>query len=247
MESPVSVSRMGAGNISIITVAQVLKLIYSTARFSRFGIFMETLFGSPTDIGAASWLHALYWISALIIAAIAGFSIRNQAAQSRADLLLNLYQRWESQEENRQEFLSILHPIRNSVIQKHRNVKEAEQQRQLRLSLKKELVKIQKSDKEKFNKCIQYLGFFEVVGAYTVQGYIPLKDAVMLYKGPIIDLELAFSEFIGEWQNQAHMPSGLLINARYLMFTTKWHVSHPILHRVFYKPHQFYFRALRVF
>jgi hypothetical protein len=59
--------------------------------------------------------------------------------------------------------------------------------------------------------------FFEIIGAYVKNGYVPMRDVRQLYKGPVLDCDMVFRGFIGDWQQEAHMAPGLLENALYLM------------------------------
>lgn len=88
---------------------------------------------------------------------------------------------------------------------------------------------------DEFYYFVYYVSFFETLGTYVRNGYIPMRDVMQLYKGPLLDLEIASIEFIKEWQDEAHMADGLFSNALYLMSRTKTCECHPWYYHTLYR------------
>ena len=71
---------------------------------------------------------------------------------------------------------------------------------------------MRKDSPDEFVSLSEYWGFYETVGLMVRKKYIPFKDAYSLYKGPLVEIDRACTDFIGDWQSEAHIPSGLYEN-----------------------------------
>ncbi|GEM_PF-3436623 len=189
--------------------------------------FLTRWLGDPT--GAHSWLELLSWIAALIIAALAAFSLRRQSLDGRASFLLSLYERWEALDASRKKFAVLSKEIRRATLAAHAELQEKHRAEHLRRAFLDKLQTLQTNDEEKLRDLLSVLTFFEVLGTYVRNRYLPIRDVGQLFKGPILEMEMVFRDFIDEWQKQAHMPPGLFTNALYLMRRTRRRENHPRL------------------
>ncbi len=178
--------------------------------------FLVDWLGDPTQIGSGSWFEILAWLAALFGLGVAVVSLRRQSFQSRAMFLLHLYERWEAQATGRRKFSAFFLATRDATLKQHAGLKNKHQIEHLRTAFCDELTKIKTTNLQEFHELIAYVSFFEVVGAYVKNRYIPIRDVTQLYKGSILDLDLACRDFIEEWQQEAHMAPGLLKYTLYL-------------------------------
>ena len=165
----------------------------------------------------------------------AGVALRRQSLQSRAALHLSLYQQWEAQAENRKSYSIMMADVKAKVSKKSHGKNPEQQIENIRIKCKETMLQLKSEDADQFSNFVKYTSFFEVVGHYVIAGYLPLKDVISLYKGPILELELASRDFILDWQTDALMAPGLLGNARYLMAIVHYREKHPIKHWLFHK------------
>jgi hypothetical protein len=194
--------------------------------------YLASWLGDAKSVGADSWLHWLSWVAALLLAMFAWISLRRQSLQSRATLLLSLYTQWESLSTHRKAFSRFQQAIRHDILHKNATRNSEQQIIALRQRYKEEMLKMRLDQSPEFYGFISYISFFELIGTYVRQGYIPMRDVRLLYKGPVLDLEMASIEFIATWQNEAHTPPGLLENAIYLMKEMRVREDRPIYYRM---------------
>jgi hypothetical protein len=97
------------------------------------------------------------------------------------------------------------------------------------------LTVLRKDNNVKFGEYTSYVCFFELLGMYVKNGYVPLRDVIQVYKGPILNLDTSWREFIGTWEKRAHVPKGLLENAIFLMDMTRIRTSRPIYYWTIYR------------
>lgn len=202
--------------------------------------FFTRWLGTPGSVGAASWLQALTWIAAVLAAIIAGLSLRRNSLQTRAALLLNLYKSWEDLADQRKEFSAFFHATRNSVIKSHANLQEHYQTQQMRQEFQQKLVALRDSNDPKFTQFTAYLSFFEVLGMYVKNGYVPIRDISQVYKGPILAVDIAWRDFIKAWEKEAHVPQGLLEHAIFLMDAVRTKSDHPVYYWAVYRFRRFF-------
>lgn len=103
-----------------------------------------------------------------------------------------------------------------------------------------ELAVLRDGKDPRFSQFTSYLSFFEILGMYVKNGYVPLRDVMQVYKGPIIAIDIAWRDFIKAWETEAHIPSGLLEHAVLLMKMTHVRSEHPILYWTLYRFRRFF-------
>jgi hypothetical protein len=134
------------------------------------------LLGNATALGADSWLEALTWVAAIAAVFYAAASLRHQSLQSKATLLLALYERWEHLSEQRKMVVALNKSVHAIVLRKHAHLKAQYQEDCLRKCFLETLEKDEK-DVAKFAAFIAHLSFFETVGIYVRRGYnVTLSD-----------------------------------------------------------------------
>lgn len=196
--------------------------------------YLVSLLGDPSTVGAKSWLEALPWLAALFIAYVAGISLRRQSLQSRAALLLSLYERWDTIADERMLFADFFKPVQEKIQKEHSDVKEVHQIKHLKDAFFEALPK--KLEDEKFYfSFLKYASFIETLGVYVKNGYVSMRDVRQLYKGAILDFEIATRTYIDAWQEKLHVAPGLLENALYLMRRMRLRETSKIYYFTFYQ------------
>lgn len=198
--------------------------------------------GDATTLGASSWLEVFTWIAALFIALTAGISLRRQSLQHRAVLLLNIYTHWKDLSKERENFAKEYRDCQKSVVDEHKTLKQEKQLEHIASRCHEMLARLRDADDPKFKDFVAYITFFEILGGYVRNGYLPMRDILQLYKGPILDLEVASRSFIEAWQQKAHMPPGLLEHALYLMRRVRAYEDRPIYYRTWYQVRRVFLR-----
>ena len=191
--------------------------------------------GDAAALGAASWLEVFAWLATLLIALAALISLRRQSLQSQAGLLFNLSTRWHEISKERNSVYSFIVEIQRNTQKEHGGVKYVHQVPLIRNGCHAKTRELKLQNSPVLSDLVIYLDFIETLGLYVRNGYIPYKIAVQLYKGPILDLEVASSGFIADWQETAHMPPGLFEHALYLMKRTRIREERPIFYRTGYQ------------
>jgi len=119
----------------------------------------------------------------------------------------------------------------NSVMSDHSDLSDCHRIKKLRDKYKEAIKDKADNDSETFRKFIIYLGFFETVGLMVQKNNMPFSEVLRLYKGPILDIDMMFIDYIKDWQMQANVPEGLFENIIYLVnkvrrqelpFTVRW-------------------------
>jgi len=203
--------------------------------------YLTDLLGSATALGAMSWLQAFTWVATLVAAMIAGVSLRRNSLQNRATLLLNLYKSWNDLAQPRDDFSQFYQTIQQRVIQQNSNLQEKYQRDQMRIEFEKELTSLRDNDNTKFSKYYEYLIFFELLGVYVRNGYIPVRDVIQIYDVPIRSIDIAWRRFIAAWERQIQVPSGLMEHAIFLMDMTRTRSERPIYYWTVYR----FYRSFR--
>jgi len=198
--------------------------------------FLTRWLGNASAFGAASWLQAFTWVATLLAAFIAGVALRRNSLQSRATLLLTIYKTWEEFAPQRSEFLAFFAATRQEILQRHSDLQEKYQIEYMRAEFQKKLAALRdQTDNKTFLQFTAYVGFFEILGMYVKNGYIPLRDVLQIYKGPILTIDIVWRDFIKTWEKQAQVPSGLLEHAIFLMDATRTKSDHPIFYWTIYR------------
>jgi hypothetical protein len=195
--------------------------IIVTRMLTGFEQFVTHWLGSATALGATSWLQAFTWVATLVAAMIAGIALRRNSLQSRATLLLSLHKTWEDLEQPRRDFDGFFRAIRNEVVQKHADLQEKYQREYMRTEFQNKLAQLRDSRDPQFSQFISFISFFEILGVYVKNGYLPLRDVLQIYKGPILTIDVVWRDFIKAWEKEAHIPPGLLEHAIFLMDMTR--------------------------
>jgi len=143
--------------------------------------------------------------------------------------LLSLYERWNELDPSKKEFTALYKEVRDKVRAAHGGLQEKHQIEHLKSAALDTLTAIQALDSVRFREIMSLLNFFEMLGTYTKNNYLPIRDVIQLYKGPILEAEIVCTAFIAQWQKDAHMPPGLFQHALYLMKRTKRREECPYL------------------
>ena len=197
--------------------------------------YLASWLGNASAIGALSWLHAFTWIAALIAVVFAGVSLRRQSLQSRATLLLNLYKSWDDLSDKRRAFADFFYKTRHEAMAKHSGLQNKHQIVHIKRAFDETLTKMRNDKDPKFSDYVEFLAFFEVLGMYVRNGYVPVRDVAQLFEGPIINLDTVWRDHIVAWQQEAHMAPGLFENALMLMDVVRIKTEHPIYYRTAYR------------
>jgi hypothetical protein len=110
----------------------------------------------------------------------------------------------------------------------------------MREEFKQKLIALRDSNDPKFTQFVAYVSFYELLGMYVKNGYVPLRDISQLYKGPILGVEIAWRDFITSWEQQAHIPPGLLKHAIFLMQATRTRAQRPLYYWAVYRFRRFF-------
>lgn len=105
----------------------------------------------------------------------------------------------------------------------------------MRAEFQRQLAVLRDGRDPKFSEFIAYIAYFEILGMYVKNGYIPFRDIMQIYKGPILSIDIAWRNFIKDWEQEAHIPSGLLEHAVLLMKMARMRTDHPILYWTGYR------------
>ena len=148
---------------------------------------------------------------------------------------MNLHKLWEDLADKRKAFTEFFITHRRDTVNKYPRLQEKHQTEHMRGEFKIQLANLRDKQDPKFSDFISYLSFFEILGMYVRNGYVPLRDVMQIYKGPILSIDIAWREFIKEWEQEAHVPRGLLENAVFLMKMTNAREYHPIYYWTIYR------------
>jgi hypothetical protein len=148
-------------------------------------------------------------------------ALRQRAKQARATFLLSLDERWAELKEQRHQMFNFRRNMGDDVDRANPGVKDAAREMKLRTACKEKIEELRDDPDEihLYQQFFNYLAFFETVGLMVRKRYVPLRDVVMLYKGPIFDIDIVFREHLEEWQQHGNVPKGLLEN---VLFLIKW-------------------------
>ncbi|MGD0418637.1 MAG: hypothetical protein ABSA68_03490 [Xanthobacteraceae bacterium] len=197
-------------------------------------------FGNAAAIGAVSWLQALTWVAAVVAAVVAVVALRRNSLQARATVLLNLHRTWEGLANDRRDLSDFVRATKHDVTHKHAGIQERHQVEHLRNEFLAKLTELREAKDPKFTKFVEYVAFFELVGMYVKNGYIPLRDAMQMYKGPILDIEIVWQRFAKKWQEEAHIPPGLFEHAIFLTKVARTRSKHPVFYWTLYRFRRFF-------
>ena len=164
--------------------------------------FFTNWLGNATLLGASSWLQVFTWIATLIAALIASIALRRNSLQNRATLLLNLYKTWDDLGDKRHSFASFFETTRLNIVKDHAGLQEEHQIEHMRNAFQKQLDDLRKGQDPKFSQFTAYVSFFEVLGMYVKNGYVPLRDVMQVYKGPVLAVDIVWRNYIKGWKKE---------------------------------------------
>jgi hypothetical protein len=181
----------------------------------------------PAGLSASGWLPRPAALGRLLAAR------RIQSLQSRATLLLELHKRWEDLSEDRKNCNIMFDSIRRQVDQEHGHLRLDKYRDKLKFHYHMFLIEESRKNSTVYKSFMSYLGFFEALGVYVRNGYIPVRDVSLLYKVPILDAEIAALKFIERLQKNHHW--GLLENGLILIHRVRLRSERPIYYRTTYQ------------
>ena len=168
----------------------------------------------------------LFWWAGVILAILtlgmiifAGMQANIIAKQARATFLLDVVDKFncEKMSEAKKVFLEKTSKAKKDVFLQYAALPDKEVMTKLKEHLKIVMDGIQDTETmTNYNSLMRIMCFFELVGLLVRQGYISLKDIDGLFRGPILEIGVAFVPHI-ESQNVKGVPSGLYENALYLV------------------------------
>lgn len=194
--------------------------------------FFSHWLGPATDVGATSWLQAFTWVATVVAALIAGMALRRNSLQNRATILFNLYKSWEGLAEQRKKFTAFYELTRRKIMSEHHAKREQDQVEEMRREFKTKLNSLRAADDPIFTEFVLYICFFEMLGLYTKNGYLPLRDVMQAYEGPLLAVNIAWRDFVAAWEKEPHVPPGLLEHAVFLANAAQIKTSHPLVYQV---------------
>ncbi len=167
-------------------------------------------------INILSYIQYIAWVGITAGALIAAINLKRNTQQSRANFLLTLIPMWEKLSPSRAKMQELKLEILNEI-SKRNVLKEEDKLNLLRDLYEKKLRQIESNSGKDLHLIYEYLNYFETIGLMVRKRYIYFDDVYLLYKGPIIDMELAFNTIILEWQNKFHESEGMYENVLYLI------------------------------
>jgi hypothetical protein len=217
-----------------------MRVLHTMRVFIGLENILTGWFGNASAIGAVSWLQALTWLATVIAALIAVIALRRNSLQNRATVLLNLHKGWEGLDADRQQLTDFINLTKKSVLLQHAGLQEKHQTEHLRNEYQRKLAELREQRDPKFLKIVAYISFFELLGMYVKNGYVPLRDVMQMYKGPILELEIVCLRFLRTWEQEAHVPPGLFEHAIFLMRMTRTREKHPFFYWTLYRFRRFF-------
>lgn len=210
-------------------------LIGIISMFVSLNQFLTDWLGSAPALGAVSWLQALTWVATLIAALIGAVSLRRNTLQNRATLLLAIHKRWDDLEDQRHAFHDFYQTVRREVLKEHSGLQEKHQVDRMRKEFTTRLRELREQRDKVFLNIIALVNFFELIGMYVRNRYIPMRDIMQVYKGPILTLDIVCRNFIKVWEEDAQTEKGLLEFNVYLMDVTRTRKDRPLYYWAVYR------------
>jgi hypothetical protein len=141
------------------------------------------------------------------------------AHQALANSLLNLEQRWNSEQirETRICINEFSRQLKAEVFQEHAQLRDEAALEKVQEKFTAELLRLQKEDSQKYIVLMRILGFFETVGLLVKRKYIELEDVDLLLRGPIVEFGLFYTPHIKVRAQEKGVPPGLGVNALFLV------------------------------
>ncbi|MCI0565103.1 MAG: hypothetical protein MN733_42090 [Nitrososphaera sp.] len=189
---------------------------------------------SLIDSANLAALQYVAWTGTAIGALVAAVSLRRSAKQSRATFFLSLNPLWTDLKDARNAVIDLTDTVIEQLT-KSKTGQQVDKKRlgALRGEYKKQLgqIELMPDGAQQLLNFYSYLNFFEIVGLMVRKRYVQLRDIYLLYKGPIIEIDDAFSQMIPEWQGRFNAPDGLYGNLLYLIKRVRRYEKIDDLHR----------------
>lgn len=176
-----------------------------------------------------SFLEQLAWLATVALAFITGGaawlakgqlqSIRTSREDTlqiaRATFLLELDRRWDSPEmtDARTMFVSKRDAVKASTSVAAPLASDDEKQRMVSEAFKSELANMRKDTAADYLKIMRMVAFFETAGLMVDRKYIPADEIILLFKGPITEINVCFRAHIEQRQKEMGVPTGLYEHA----------------------------------
>jgi hypothetical protein len=164
-------------------------------------------------------LQTAAWGAALIAAFVAALSFRKSVYQSRATTLLAI----QKQSDELGDSARAVATLRNEMIlfqlekqQSGMSAEEALQAMRAECNTRLKGIQIDSNQLDLYRHYMRYIGFFEKAGLMVRYRYIPLRDLVALYKGPILEVQNLFGDHIQDLQKDQPQSTGIFENALWL-------------------------------
>lgn len=164
----------------------------------------------------ASWIAQVIIALATVSGALfAGKQLVDVRRSSRAALLLQLDERFDSQElrDARTLFADMHGDIQQIVSGQNLNANDQKKRELVCQEWTKTLNNLLSQDHSGYLRLLGYLGFFETIGVMVKKKYIAEHDVMDLYRGPLVDIGGAFSTHIAERSKEMGVTNGMFEHA----------------------------------
>lgn len=171
------------------------------------------------------WLEAASWAGQLVLVVVASFSfvaaamaLVEAARSRRGTLLLELDSRWDSEDmkTSRKLLGSLGTQIAKLVSDANPTITDNAKHCLLVAEWAKQMKLLRAENDDAYLKLMGMLGFYETLGLMVRRKYIGKEDAIELFKGPILRLDMWFGQHMREREKEIGVPKGLFEHAFYL-------------------------------
>jgi hypothetical protein len=198
----------------------------------------KKLEGDPRKerLQTAAWTAAL--VAALVAALsflVAALSFRKGVYQSRATTLLAIQKQSDELGESAKAVATLRNEARRIRMEKQTSGLSSEQASlaaREACSASLAQTRTDAGQLDLYRHYMRYVGFFEKIGLMVRHRYVPLRDLVGLYKGPILEVQYLFGEHIAALQKENVGVRGIFENALFLVNeTSRYEQAPPYLRR----------------
>jgi hypothetical protein len=170
------------------------------------------------------WAGVVMPIATVLVILYARAQVKTIAKQAQATLLLDLLDKWNSEEMKKAKviYLTIVPDIKVAKFQEHANLNDQDSMNKLKDHFKTIIDKLFNEDRlGDYVTLMQMMNFFESIGMLVKNKYIPFADMDALFRGPIIDASRLFVLHVEGRQNEKGAAPGLYENALFLFSKTE--------------------------
>jgi hypothetical protein len=141
------------------------------------------------------------------------------ANQAQATLLLDLVEKWNSEKmhESKSSFTETESKVKSDIYSQHHGLSDKEVMNKLKERFRGVIDDLEKTDIQKYFTMMRMMSFFETVGKLVRRRYVALDDVDGLFRGPILDVGVAWVLHIKDKQKEKGVPPGLYENALFLI------------------------------